>query len=282
MKEYRRFKTKKQLRREGRKCRKTQRLKKWLATEACQALRLTEDILYDWDDYSPKTCFHAPKLTKALVYAIPVDQLKRYIAFSEWSDKNELYLEIQGRINGKDIPNQIIESIKNIKDDTHEFDLILSESAHNELYNNILKMLEEHNEEPPLWMQHVIYGSHYESYLSHDVSMLRVPGIEYSLSAVCCLGCAEQAQEFLRWNNRVREAIANELEVEIPVDDIICEDEIEISMNNYYWKTVSYVIYTMMPDFCYSEMNDKDIEPLADNKNIRDFIKDFGLTIIPK
>lgn len=94
MKDWRRYMTKKELRREGRKFRKWQRLNKWPETEACEALKIIEALTSELNGGMPKVGTKMPTLAKALVHVVPMEQLKKYLGFSEWWEKNELYLEI--------------------------------------------------------------------------------------------------------------------------------------------------------------------------------------------
>ena len=100
MKDYRRYMTKKELRREGRRFRKWQRLNNWLATDACEALKLIEELVGELNGGMPKVGTRMPTLAKALVHVVPVEQLKKYLSLSKWWEKNELYLEIQSIIHG--------------------------------------------------------------------------------------------------------------------------------------------------------------------------------------
>ena len=107
MKEWRRYMTKKHLRREGRRVRKWQRLEKWLNSEACEELKVIEKLLYNGVEPFPKGCTKVPPLVKVLVHNVPVEQLKQYISLGDWWEKNELYLEIQSIIHGNVIDGRV-------------------------------------------------------------------------------------------------------------------------------------------------------------------------------
>lgn len=135
MKDWRRYMTKKELRREGRKFRKWQRLNKWLETDACEALKFIEGLTSELNCGCPKIGTRMPALSKALVHFVPVEQLKKYLSLSEWWEKNELFLEIQSIINRNVIDGRVESLICNIITQPKEKDFVKEKSVLEHFFN---------------------------------------------------------------------------------------------------------------------------------------------------
>lgn len=278
MKEWRRYKTKKQLRRAGRKVRRWRRFNKWLEAEACEALNVIEDIIYNLNAGMPKVGNCIPGLPKALVHSVPVEQLKKYLSLNDWWEKNELFLEIQGVIHVNKMPEHIMSIVNEIKDKSIEQNLSITEVVHDELYGRVQDVLYEHIEEPPQWMDIVLYGTSYMSYLHDHVSNLYIPQIDDLFTAICHMGYGDQVIDFYRWDKQVRETIADGLGIYVPDEMIIWSEDSIVPMNKTYWEVIRYVIKSMLPDLYRDKLNDmKEFEKMLDKQELKKFIKDFDL-----
>lgn len=191
MKDWRRYMTKKELRREGRKFRKWQRLNKWLETEACEALKIIEALTRELNGGMPKVGTKMPTLAKALVHVVPVEQLKKYLGFSEWWEKNELYLEIQNIINGNVIDGRIECLICDIITQPKEKDFVKEKRTLEHFFNFT----------NDLWLIDKELRISYESEISYFTDYL--PNLAIALSYSIPKNILKHYLDYRNWDNNL-------------------------------------------------------------------------------
>ena len=270
--------TKKQLRREGRRVRKLQRLKKWLNSEACEELKVIEKFLYNGDEAFPKACTKASPFVKALVYSVPVEQLKQYIKLGDWWEKNELYMEIQSIIHGKSLDSQIESLISNIKAKSQGKENIEDEVVHEYMFECIINLLNQYHEMPPEWLNYVAHGFYNINFLHNNVTILLMPELTDIIKAACCMSHTTQVMELIVWDKYVRKDISDKLNLPIRDDSFVFKP---IPIEKKQWHIIWWVIYDHLPLKYQSQIKPSiSIKELSNNKIINQIIKDFDLKVI--
>lgn len=275
----------KQRRREGRKERKRQRIKKWLATEACEEIRLLDRNLWDSFDSECK-----PNLALALSRAIDSKQLKYYLAMREMPMEYDVFYEIKDVVGGAQETEQVMAIINDLKAKSHETDLPLEQVASIALYDTVALMLDQNRSKLMPWvefgyeqLESWINKMESEWYLSSDVSFVNNPNIGDLMKAICSMGLSSALLDFVKWDQRVRHHIACELEVAPSIDYIKFNypDSVPVVGELYQedWETIWHVVYEHLPIYNHYKINILlDVnKPLHDNEDVKRLIKDFDL-----
>lgn len=275
MKVWRKNMTKKELRREGRRVRKYQRLEKWLDSDACYELKVVEQFLYNGDETFPKVCTKASPLVKALVHAVPIEQLKKYTSLGDWWEKNELYMEIQSIISGKSVNNQVGTLIQSIKAKSNGNSNVENEILHEYMYDYIINLLNKYHEQPPEWMKYVAHGFYNTFFLHNNVSILLIPDLSNILKAACCMNHTTQVMELIIWDKYVRQDISDKLNLPIRHDNFIFDKK---PIEKKDWHIIWWVIYDHLPNRYKSTIKPSiSFKELSNNKEIIKLINDFDL-----
>lgn len=276
---------KKLRRREGRKERKRRRIKKWLATEACEELRLLDRNLWDSFDFECK-----PNLALALSRAIYSKQLRYYLAMREIPMDYDVFCEIKEVMGGTQETEQVTAIINDLKTKSHETDLPLEQVASEALYDTVVIMLDQNRSKLMPWvefgyeqLESWINKKESEWYLSSDVSFLFYPELGDLMKAVCRMGLSSVLLDFVKWNQRVRHHIASELDVAPSIDYIKFNypDSVPVVGELYQedWETIWRVVYEHIPIYNHYKINILlDVnKPLHDNEDVKRLINDFDL-----
>lgn len=140
---------KKKLRRhEGRKERRRRRLKKWLATEACEEMRLMDKNLWDGLEYECK-----PYLSLALSRTIEPKQLKYYLAMTDVLFSFDDLDEIKNVMKRAPEPTQVVSIINELETRSRENDLPINQVAKEALYDCVGVMLDRNREKLMPWVE---------------------------------------------------------------------------------------------------------------------------------
>ena len=275
---------KKQRRREGRKEHKRRRIKKWLATEACEELRLLDRNLWDSFDSECK-----PNLALALSRTIDSKQLKYYLAMREMPMDYDVFCEIKEVMGGSQETEQVIAIINDLKTKSHETDLPLEQVASEALYDTVALMLDQNRSMLMPWvefgyeqLESWINKKDSDWYLSGDVSVLFNPELGDLMKAVCRMGLSSVLLDFVKWDQRVRHHIASELDVAPSIDYIKFNypDSVPVVGELYQedWETIWRVIYLHLPinnNYKFNILLDVDMQ--LHNDDINRLINDFDL-----
>lgn len=285
MKDGRRHITKKQRRQEGRRVRKWQRLKKWLANEASEELRLLDRNIWDCLDSDCK-----PNLALALAHAIEPIQLKHYLAMIIELPYNPIVIgEILHVLSDFQVPAQVTSIINNLEHKSRESDLPLKEVACDALFDNVAALLEQNRPMLMPWVEHEIeqleswkYKQESEWYLSNEVSLIYNPDIADLMIAICKMGLSKVLIDFVKWDQRVRHHIASELEIAPSIDYIKFNypDSFPIisALCDYDWDSIWRIVHLHLPVVNRSKINiTLDIEKPLQKDEINQLIKDFEL-----
>ena len=277
--------TKRQRRQEGRRVRKWQRLKKWLANEASEELRLLDRNIRDCLDSDCK-----PNLALALAHAIEPLQLKHYLAMIIESPYNPIVIgEILHVLSGYQVPAQVSAIINDLEQRSREGGLPLEEVASDALYDSVTTLLEQNRPMLMPWVEHEIeqleswkYKQESEWYLSSEVSLIYNPGIADLMIAICKMGLSKVLVDFVKWDQRVRHHIASELEIAPSIDYIEFNypDSIPIisALCDYDWESIWRIVHLHLPIIVRSKTKiTLDIEKPLQRDEINQLIKDFEL-----
>lgn len=285
MKGNKRHMTKRQRRQEGRRVRKWQRLKKWLANEASEELRLLDRNIRDCLDSDCK-----PNLALALSHAIEPNQLKHYLAVIIESPYNQdIICEIQRVLSGYQVPAQVTAIINDLEHKSRESELPIEEVASDALYDSVATLLKQNQPMLMPWVEHEIeqleswnYKQESEWYLSSEVSLIYNPDIADLMMAICVMGLSKVLIDFVKWDQRVRHHIASEFEIAPSIDYIKFNypDSIPIIivLCNYVWESIWRIVHLHLPVVNRSKITiSLDIEKPLQKDEINQLIKDFDL-----
>lgn len=285
MKGGRRHITKKQRRQEGRRVRKWQRLKKWLANEASEELRLLDRNIRDCLDSDCK-----PNLALALAHAIEPIQLKHYLAMIIELPYNPIVIgEILHVLSGYQVPAQVTSIINELEHKSRESELPIEEVASDALYDSVATLLKQNQPMLMPWVDHEIeqleswnYKQESEWYLSSEVSLINNPDIADLMIAICKMGLSKVLIDFVKWDQRVRHHIASELEIAPSIDYIKFNypDLFPIisALCDYDWESIWRIVHIHLPVVNRSKINiTLDIEKPLQKDEINQLIKDFEL-----
>ena len=274
-------------RREGRKVRRRRRLKKWLAIEACEEIRLMDKNLWGGLEYECK-----PYLALALSRAIDSKQLKYYLAMTDVLFSFGDLDEIKDVMKGAPESAQVVSIINDLEIKSRENDLPIKQVAREALYDCVGTMLDKNREKLMPWVE---FGCEQleswrqkkesEWFLSSNISVLYNPELGNLMKAIVTMGLSSVLIDFVKWDDRVRHHIASELNVapnfnyihfkyqdSLPVVSELDQDD---------WETVRRIVYQHLPEYNHSKikvMVDVD-KPLQQDK-INQLIKEFELTPI--
>lgn len=285
MKGNKRHMTKRQRRQEGRRVRKWQRLKKWLANEASEELRLLDRNIRDCLDSDCK-----PNLALALAHAIEPLQLKHYLAMIIELPYNPIVIgEILHVLSGYQVPTQVTAIINDLEQRSREGGLPIEEVANDALYDSVTTLLKQNRPMLMPWVDHEIeqleswnYKQESEWYLSSEVSLINNPDIADLMIAICKMGLSKVLIDFVKWDQRVRHHIASELETAPSLDYIKFNYPdsfpIIIELCNYVWESIWRIVHIHLPVVNRSKINiTLDIEKPLQKDEINQLIKDFDL-----
>lgn len=277
--------TKKQRRQEGRRVRKWQRLKKWLANEASEELRLLDRNIWDCLDSDCK-----PNLALALAHAIEPLQLKHYLAMIIELPYNPIVIgEILHVLSGYQVPTQVTAIINDLEQRSREGGLPIEEVANDALYDSVTTLLEQNRPMLMPWVEHEIeqleswkYKQESEWYLSNEVSLIYNPDIADLMIAICKMGLSKVLIDFVKWDQRVRHHIASELKIAPSIDYIKFNypDSIPIisALCDYDWDSIWRIVHLHLPVVNRSKIKiTLDIEKSLQKDEINQLIKDFDL-----
>lgn len=285
MKGNKRHMTKKQRRQEGRRVRKWQRLKKWLANEASEELRLLDRNIRDCLDSDCK-----PNLALALAHAIEPIQLKHYLAMIIELPYNPIVIgEILHVLSDFQVPAQVTAIINELEHKSRESELPLEEVASDALYDSVATLLKQNQPMLMPWVEHEIeqlgswnYKQESEWYLSSEVSLIYNPDIADLMIAICKMGHSKVLIDFVKWDQRVRHHIASELEIEPSIDYIKFNypDSIPIIsvLCDYDWESIWRIVHLHLPVVNHSKITiSLDVEKALQKDEINQLIEDFEL-----
>lgn len=285
MKDGRRHITKKQSRQEGRRVRQWQRLKKWLANEGSEELRLLDRNIRDCLDSDCK-----PNLALALAHAIEPNQLKHYLAMIIELPYNPIFIgEILHVLSDFQVPAQVTAIINELEHKSRESNLPIEEVASDALFDSVATLLEQNRPMLMPWVGHEIeqleswkYKQESEWYLSSEVSLIYNPDIADLMIAICKMGLSKVLIDFVKWDQRVRHHIASELEIAPSIDYIKFNypDSIPIisALCDYDWESIWRIVHLHLPVVNRSKITiSLDIEKPLQKDEINQLIKDFDL-----
>lgn len=275
---------KKLRRREGRKVRKRRRLKKWLATEACEEMRLINKNLWDSLEHELK-----PYLALALSRAIDPMQLKYYLSMTEVLFGFDDLDEIKDVMRRAPESSQITTIINNLEVKSLENDLPIKQVASEALYDCVGAMLEKNRKRLMPWVEFG-YGQleswehkqESEWFLSSDVSVLFYPELGDLMKAIGAMRLSSVLIDFVKWDDRVRHHIASELEVAPGFDYInfnYSDPELVVDkLSQEDWVIIWRIIFEHLPINNHYKINILlDIDKQLNNDDIEQLVKDFDL-----
>ena len=285
MKGNKRHMTNIQRRQEGRRVRKWQRLKKWLANEASEELRLLDRNIWDCLDSDCK-----PNLALALAHAIEPLQLKHYLAMIIELPYNPIVIgEILHVLSGYQVPTQVTAIINDLEQRSREGGLPIEEVANDALYDSVTTLLKQNRPMLMPWVDHEIeqleswnYKQESEWYLSSEVSLIYNPDIADLMIAICKMGLSKVLVDFVKWDQRVRHHIASELVIAPSIDYIKFNYPdsfpIIIELCNYVWESIWRIVHLHLPVVNRSKITiSLDIEKPLQKDEIDQLIMDFDL-----
>lgn len=279
MKDHLRGLTKKERRKEGRRIRKDRNNREWLSKDACETLKEINQLHYNYC-YVPYMGRKFLKLSKALAHTIPTDQLRRYIKIGHWKEDDELYQEILDIIHNKTISPTIIEIIERIKNKSLELNVSKQEIAKNELFDSVVKMLDQHRDTIPQWIENIVFKQKNIPYLHNDFSTLNIPNVENLMIAFCQMGLEQKVREFNDWDKQVLKSISQKFNCMIyDFVWLFFVDKSFIKMKKEYWDIIWCIIYDNLPDSHRHKLKPSfDINDLPNKDGIYQLIKDFDLS----
>lgn len=285
MRDGRRHMTKKQRRQEGRRVRKWHRLKKWLANEASEELRLLDRNIWDCLDSDCK-----PNLALALAHAIEPIQLKHYLTMIIELPYNPIVIgNILHVLSGYQMLAQVTAIINELEHKSRESNLPIEEVASDALYDSVTTLLEQNRPMLMPWVEHEIeqlqswkYKQESEWYLSSEVSLIYNPDIADLMIAICKMGLSKVLIDFVKWDQRVRHHIASELEIAPSIDYIKFNypDSIPIisALCDYDWESIWQIVHLHLPVVNRSKITiSLDVEKALQKDEINQLIEDFDL-----
>lgn len=274
-------------RREGRKVRRRRRLKKWLAIEACEEIRLMDKNLWGGLEYECK-----PYLALALSRAIDSKQLKYYLAMTDVLFSFGDLDEIKDVMKGAPESAQVVSIINDLEVKSRENDLPIKQVAREALYDCVGTMLDKNREKLMPWVEFGYeqleswrHKKESEWFLSSNISVLYNPELGNLMKAIVTMGLSSVLIDFVKWDDRVRHHIASELNVapnfnyihfkypdSLPVVSELDQDD---------WETVRRIVYQHLPEYNHSKIKAMvDVDKPLQQDEINQLIKEFELTPI--
>lgn len=278
---------KKLRRREGRKVRRRRRLRKWLATEACEEMRLMDKNLWVGLEYECK-----PYLALALSRAIDSKQLKHYLAMTDVLFSFGDLDEIKDVMKGASESAQVVSIINDLEAKSRENDLPLNQVAREALYDCVGAMLDKNREKLMPWvefgyeqLESWMHKKESEWFLSGNISVLYNPELGNLMTAIGAMGLSSVLIDFVKWDDRVRHHIASELAVAPSFDYIKFKypDSLPVisELDQDDWETVWRIVYQHLPEYNHSKIKVMvDVDKPLQQDEINQLIKDFELTPI--
>lgn len=279
---------KKLRRREGRKERRRRRLKEWLATEACEEMRLMDKNLWGGLEYECK-----PYLALALSRTIEPKQLKYYLAMTDVLFSFDDLDEIKDVMKGVPESALVVSIINDLETKSRENDLPINQVAREALYDSVGAMLDKNREKLMPWvefgyeqLESWIHKKESEWFLGDDVSVVYNPELGNLMKAIGAMGLSSVLIDFVKWDDRVRHHIACELDVAPNFDYIHFDypDSIPVvsELDQDDWETVWRIVFQHLPLVNNNYNITFDIDKSLKKEEINQLIKDFELNPITK